>query len=292
MRFVYATDCHGNMKSYSETMQAAKKRSIKNIIFGGDVSPRQMALVLNKELMIVLPYGIVVPYTEKIEKSGNFLIVHIKEKSVDIEKLFGEYYSKFKSYQSAWLSSVLLEEIKKFKKTYDCTISIFGGNNDPKKLVQIFNEAESDGIIKHIHCKSFEAEDVVIAGYPFISPTPFLFEYWEKPEKEIYTELKTMAKKIDIKKTLLFTHVPPKNTPLDMIPSGRHVGSAALRRFIENHQPLACMSGHLHESPRVSGKWQYKIGKSICINHGASEDKTNILLGDTEKKEFKILKNF
>src|SRR3989344_938047 len=244
MKFVYATDCHGNMKSYIETMQTAKRLAIKNIIFGGDVSPRQMALVLNKELMIILPYGVVVPYTEKIEKDSSFIIVHVKERSVDIEKLFMEHYSKFKSYQAAWLSSVLIEEIKKFKKTYDCTVSIFGGNNDPKKLVHIFDEAENDGIIKHLHCKSFEAENVVIVGYPFISPTPFRFEYWEKPEKEIYAELKTLANKIDIKKTLLFTHVPPKNTPLDMISSGRHVGSAALRRFIEVQQPLAVLSGH------------------------------------------------
>ncbi len=289
MRFVYATDMHGNMQSFRTTLQTARKMGIKNIIFGGDVSPRRLAIVVNKELIIVLPTGQVLEYKEKFEKESNCVIIHKSEKSVDIEKLFKDYFLKFPVHQSAWLSSVLLREFMDFKKTYQCSISILGGNNDPKKLVQIFDEAESNGIIQHLHKKVFVADDCMIAGYPFIAPTPFNFKYWEKPEKEIYKELKELSGKTDMTKTILVTHVPPKDTPLDIIWSGKHVGSSAVRRFIENYKPLLCMSGHIHEAPKISGKWLYRIGKTVCINQGDSEDSARMLIGDTERMNFKLL---
>ncbi len=289
MKFIYATDMHGNMLSFRVALQTAKKMGIKNIIFGGDVSPRRMAIVINKELVVILPTGQVMEYKEKFEKDSNCVIVHKSEKSVDIEKMFRDYFLKFSTHQAAWLSTVLLREFMEFKKTYQCSISIMGANNDPKKLVQIFDEAESNGIIQHLHNKAFVADDCMIAGYPFISPTPFQFEYWEKPEKEIYTDLKELVKKSDISKTILVTHVPPKDTPLDVIWSGKHVGSSALRRFIENYKPLLNLSGHIHEAPKISGKWLYRIGKTICINPSDSEDKLQLLIGDTERMNFKVI---
>ncbi|MBI4162517.1 MAG: metallophosphoesterase family protein [Candidatus Aenigmarchaeota archaeon] len=289
MKFIYATDLHGNMSSVRATLQTAKKMGIKNIIFGGDVSPRRMAVIINKELIVILPTGQVLEYKEKFEKESNCVIMHKNDKSIDLQKMFNDYFMKFPTQQAAWLSSVLLQEFMDFKKSYQCKISIMGGNNDPKKLVQIFNEAESNGIIQHLHNKVFVADDTAIAGCPFLSPTPFRFDYWEKPEKEIYTDLKELSSKTDMHKTILVTHVPPKDTPLDIIHSGKHVGSKALRRFIEEYQPLLCLSGHIHEAPKISNKWLYKIGKTTCINHGDSEDKTRMLIGDTERMNFKLV---
>ncbi len=47
---------------------------------------------------------------------------------------------------------------------------------------------------------------------------------------------------------LLVSHQPPAETNLDMVRGGRHVGSAAVRRFIERHPVLACFTGHIHEA--------------------------------------------
>lgn len=62
---------------------------------------------------------------------------------------------------------------------------------------------------------------------------------------------------------ILVSHVPPFNTDVDRIRNGRHVGSKAVRLFIEKHQPDICITGHIHE-----GKGEDRIGKTHILNPG------------------------
>lgn len=63
---------------------------------------------------------------------------------------------------------------------------------------------------------------------------------------------------------VVLTHNPPKDTNLDRTDSGAHVGSAGIRKFIEDCQPLLVVSGHIHESRGVD-----KIGRTRLVNPGA-----------------------
>jgi Icc-related predicted phosphoesterase len=47
-----------------------------------------------------------------------------------------------------------------------------------------------------------------------------------------------------------------------------HVGSRAIRAWIERRQPRLALHGHIHESPDRSGCWAERIGATICINPG------------------------
>ena len=62
---------------------------------------------------------------------------------------------------------------------------------------------------------------------------------------------------------LLVSHQPPVDTPLDVVRGGLHVGSAAVRRFIERHRPLACFTGHIHEAAGTDS-----IGPTRLANPG------------------------
>ena len=53
-----------------------------------------------------------------------------------------------------------------------------------------------------------------------------------------------------------------------MIHSGQHVGSRAIRRFIEAHQPPLALAGHIHESPRTSASYRDAIGRTQVVNPG------------------------
>jgi Icc-related predicted phosphoesterase len=53
-----------------------------------------------------------------------------------------------------------------------------------------------------------------------------------------------------------------------MISTRQHVGSRAIRRFVEEHGPRLVLSGHIHESPRVSGAWRDRIGPTDVVNPG------------------------
>ncbi|WP_136808081.1 metallophosphoesterase family protein [Desulfosediminicola flagellatus] len=62
---------------------------------------------------------------------------------------------------------------------------------------------------------------------------------------------------------ILISHAPPHNTAVDRLTNGRHVGSVAVRKFIETYQPDLCITGHIHE-----GRGEDMIGKTRILNPG------------------------
>jgi uncharacterized protein len=61
---------------------------------------------------------------------------------------------------------------------------------------------------------------------------------------------------------ILVCHQPPYDTKVD-ITNGQHVGSKAVREFIERVQPLICFSGHIHSATGID-----RLGKTQLINSG------------------------
>jgi Icc-related predicted phosphoesterase len=53
---------------------------------------------------------------------------------------------------------------------------------------------------------------------------------------------------------------------VDHAPLDVHVGSIAIRRFIEARQPLLTLHGHDHESARLTGAWKERIGRTVCLS--------------------------
>jgi uncharacterized protein len=60
-------------------------------------------------------------------------------------------------------------------------------------------------------------------------------------------------------------HVPPKGTALDKILIGKHVGSPAVRTFVERYQPDVLICGHIHESRGTD-----ILGKTQMVNCGTA----------------------
>ena len=62
---------------------------------------------------------------------------------------------------------------------------------------------------------------------------------------------------------ILVCHQPPYNTLNDLAKGNLHVGSKAVRVFIEHRQPLICFTGHIHEGIGID-----HIGRTKVINPG------------------------
>lgn len=62
---------------------------------------------------------------------------------------------------------------------------------------------------------------------------------------------------------ILVSHTPPFGTTVDRLRSGTHVGSSAIRAFIEERQPDLCICGHIHEAAGTD-----RIGKTPIYNPG------------------------
>lgn len=65
---------------------------------------------------------------------------------------------------------------------------------------------------------------------------------------------------------VLVTHEPPADTAIDLS-DGEHIGSRAIRRFIEKNQPLLAVCGHTHQAPGTD-----RIGRTTLVNPGPLKD--------------------
>lgn len=140
---------------------------------------------------------------------------------------------------------------------------------NPNMLVQVGNldNFEIDAFLTeegiNIHGTGRDVEGIGIFGAGGSNHTPF-----KTPVEFSEEELKALLEKghKDVKELplrIMVCHTPPFNTEVDMIGSGAHVGSIAVREFIETHQPDLCITGHIHEA---SG--EDTIGRTKIINPG------------------------
>jgi Icc-related predicted phosphoesterase len=150
-----------------------------------------------------------------------------------------------------------------------------------------------------VHELGEEEGGLALAGLSFVPITPFAIKDWERwdtadaPPGErlegvrstrdgcapvrfdpaergatIADALDDLARRSDPARTVYVVHSPPYGTACDQIAGPRHVGSRALRAFLERHQPPWSLSGHIHEAPRVSGRFHDRVGRTRVVNPG------------------------
>ncbi len=141
---------------------------------------------------------------------------------------------------------------------------------NPKLLAQIGNmdRAEVTDWLQekqwNLHTQVHELlPDLCVFGVGASTFTPFgtPSEYPETNFADWLDETWKKARKWP--KQILISHNPPKDTLCDVIEGGVHVGSSAVREFIEEHQPNVCICGHIHEARSMDS-----IGRTVVINPG------------------------
>lgn len=73
--------------------------------------------------------------------------------------------------------------------------------------------------------------------------------------------------------TIFVPHAPPFGTRVDIVHSGIHVGSSAVRDAIEDFAPDAVICGHIHEA-----RGEDAIGTTKIVNCGPASDGSYALL--------------
>ena len=188
------------------------------------------------------------------------------------------------------------------------------GNDDGRFEEATFLDVAATGLWLYSHNRTFSLSGYRVYGYAYVPPTPFMLKDWEKydvsryvppgcvspeqggrsvprPENEIkystiQKDLDTLAGDRGLENSVFLFHGPPFETNLDRVandgkmvdhvPLDLHVGSIAVRRFIERRQPLVTLHGHIHESARLTGSWRDRIGRTHLF--GAAHDGTELAL--------------
>ena len=132
------------------------------------------------------------------------------------------------------------------------------GNCDYPDVAEFFDE-QSIGI----HASHKIVDGVAFAGLGGSLPCPIqTLNEWSEEQIEGYLDAAVAGLPASTP-LILVSHQPPKNTVVDKASNGMHVGSASVRAFIEERQPLICFSGHIHEAVGTDA-----IGPTKLINPG------------------------
>jgi uncharacterized protein len=177
------------------------------------------------------------------------------------------------------------------------------GNDDPRGAEAAILDAAARGAWTYLHDRRVLWAGRPVLGYACVPPTPFLLKDWERydvsryvdpgcvsPEEgtrsfpvpavqirhgTIARDLAALADDADLSEAICLFHAPPHDTGLDLadlagqfvdhVPVDPHVGSIAVRRFIEQRGPRVTLHGHIHEAARLSGTWRVQLGRTWML---------------------------
>lgn len=257
----FVSDLHGNINKYEKLFSLILKERPDAVFIGGDILPSGMASSLKS-------FNI-----EHRDFVNDFLAREFKKIKKELDKNYPEIF-------------------------------IILGNDDGRFSESSILDCATYGIWKYIHNRKVDFKDFYVYGYSYIPPTPFQLKDWEKydvsryvdpacigPEEgfnsiprssyelkysTIQKDLNLLAGEDNLEKAIFLFHSPPYKTSLDraaldnLIIDGVHVdvhiGSIAIKNFIEKRQPLITLHGHVHESTGLTGQWFDKIGKTLSFN--------------------------
>lgn len=264
-RCLFATDLHGHVDRYRKLLAAAERERPAAVLVGGDLLAHGFAR----------------------HEPGDFFGEFLRPCLAELKGRLGEAYPR---------------------------VLVILGNDDPRREVESLERLAADGLLEHVHMRSVEVGGCRVYGYACVPPTPFALKDWERwdvsrhlepgcvspeegfrsvPAKASDVRFGTIGKDLTalvgedgLDRAVMLFHAPPYKTNLDRaaldgqsvehVPLDVHVGSIAIRRFIEDHQPLVTLHGHVHESARCAGSWRERIGRTWCFS--ASHDGPELAL--------------
>jgi uncharacterized protein len=259
-RCLFVSDLHGKIDLYEKLLASVKSECPSAVFLGGDLLPRATLSTGPTRLAAA-------------DFVANYLIPAFAQVRDSLKDLYPQVF-------------------------------LIPGNDDPRREVEQILAAENLGIWRYCHGRKLALGDSSIYGYACVPPTPFSLKDWERydvsryvppgcvsPEEgfrstpveeseikwgTIQKDLAALVGADPLDRAVLLAHTPPYDTSLDRAGlDGRtyehvevdvHVGSIALRRLIEERQPMLTLHGHVHEAPRLTGEWRIQIGRTVCIN--------------------------
>jgi len=312
MRLYATCDLHGSERCFRKFLNAADRYKANAILINGDITGKAIVpIVKDKKGHYVAQF---LGGTEKAKSEKDLVNLQDRIRNVGYySKIFSgdelEAIQQDEAKVTELFQSLLKERVREWVRLADEKLAgqqvkafMMPGNDDIPEIDAII--AESKTLVNPAERLVTLDGQYEMISTSYANPTPWNTAR-ECSEEQLLERLKTMVPKITNMSTAIFNfHVPPFDSTLDLAPEldkdlrpqsgpgGMHtkpVGSTAVRKAIEEYQPLLGFFGHIHESPG-----QVKIGRTVCINSG-SEYSTGLLrayvidlTGDTVSNSFRV----
>jgi Icc-related predicted phosphoesterase len=276
---LFCSDLHGQPDRYERLFRAIESERPAGVFLGGDLLP-----------------GLAAAAREGAAPYGDFVEDTLAAGLASLRRCLGVEYPR---------------------------VFVILGNDDGRAVEPAFEEVEARGLWSYAHGRRLGFSGFDVYGYSFMPPSPFLLKDWERydvsryvdpgcvsPESghrsvaveprearlaTIQQDLDRLTADADLSRAVLLFHAPPYRTRLDRaaldgrlvdhVPLDVHVGSIAVRRFIEARQPRLTLHGHVHESARLTGSWQDRIDRTLMLSAAHDGPELALVRFDLDRPE-------
>lgn len=309
MRLYYTTDIHGSTACFKKFLNAGKFYKADVTILGGDITGKLTIPIVEQPdgSYTCKHMGTVHDLKEKdqldqlrrrIEDQGYYPYVtndaEMEEFAKDASKV-DELFTKLICRRIEEWVQLADERLK--DQSFECYVQ--PGNDDRYEIDAILEK--SDRII-NAEGKAVPVDkdhEMISTGHANVTP-------WncprDEPEEKLAEIIEKMTSQVNNMENCIFNfHCPPYDTHLDRGPKLDEnlrpalemgggikmisVGSVAVRKAIDKHQPLLGLHGHIHES-----KASQRLGRTFVLNPG-SEYGEGILRGALVELNEKGIRN-
>lgn len=261
MKFIYATDLHGDREKYLRLFELGVEKGVNAIVNGGDMFPTKDDLFENQARFLREFFD---DYLAGLNKAGICFIGF--PGNDDLEVFDKEYKSILSKYARAHdLAGTSIEvngiEFVGFNLVVDYPFRLKDRcrlDYDNWTCPNLRGKALLSTINGWLEIEDWYSH---VARLPSLADELALFPEPKCPSRTIYV-----------------IHMPPSGLGLDHCHHGGKVGSNSVKRFIASRQPLMTLHGHIHESPDMSGVWQAQFGITTCLQPGQNGDLVYVMV--------------
>jgi len=289
----FATDIHGSDICWSKFLNAGKFYGADILLLGGDMTGKAVVPFIHQGgknyRVTLLEQAFDTANDEELQE----MIKRVRSRGYYPYLTNPDEISELEK-DPARVSQIFLQEVLKVvqqwmdladRKLDGTGLKVYcsPGNDDTEEVDEIVRASRNVLLVEGQVTPLDSVHEMIASGWSNRTPWD---THREEDEDQLKVRYEAMISKLQDPHNAVFNiHVPPYKSGLDEAPeldkdlrpkmAGQSlipVGSTAVRKAIEEAQPLLGLHGHIHE-----GRGATRIGKTLCINPGSMYEQGTLL---------------
>lgn len=286
VRIVQAADFHGSTTVWRKFMAAVRQHGAQHAIVSGDLTGKAIVPIIRHadrwegwlfgRREVAETEAELEAFKARIERVGFYDHVceldEAKALEADADRLHALFVEKMDARLESWLAFG-----SEYLQPLGVPLWVIPGNDDDFSVDRILNGAQYARNVDHQVVEIDDHHELVSMGDTSMTPWECPRDY---PESHMRVAVRDLVEKIRNPAGAIFNfHCPPFNTKIDQAPALKanleieheagqvlmtSAGSPAIRRAVEEVQPLLSLHGHIHEARGVQ-----KLGRTVALNPGS-----------------------
>jgi uncharacterized protein len=284
-KIFFTTDVHGSEICWKKFISAGKFYEADILILGGDITGKAIVPIVetgnNSYRSVLLEQESILNGEDELKEMEK----RVRSRGYYPYRTNPDEMAEFKTNPdkvSQVFVSLVLKTVQEWldyasDKLKDTGIRCFitPGNDDMFELDEMVKTCKQVEMCEGHVVQIDDHHEMISSGWT--NPTPW-HTFREAPEDDLLVRLENMTSQVKNMHNCIFNlHAPPYGSGLDEAPELTKdlrpklagnliipVGSKAVRKTIENHQPLLGLHGHIHECKATA-----RLGRTLCINPGS-----------------------